>query len=92
MNTTIYKYDITHEPGSDRKKVSMPVGAKIIHVDTQDAGVQAWAMVNPEAPFEAVTFVVVGTGHKLPDERIEHVGTTLHYGGSLVLHWFKVLK
>ncbi len=57
----VHKYRV---PVGDISKVSMPVGAQILHFGTQGAhGVTLWALVDTEADNETRVFFVRGTGH-----------------------------
>ncbi len=67
----------------------MPAGAKVLYVDLDSAGdLCLWAAVNPspDHPTEARDFIVVGTGHDLPDG-LEHLGSVVQ--GSFVWHVFE---
>ncbi len=88
MTLAIYKYALT--PGEDGAcAIEMPI-APILHVDVQRDQICLWAM-NLGGPVTR-TFWVFGTGHEIPgDLSIEHRGTVLMYGGSLVLHVFEEL-
>jgi hypothetical protein len=86
---TIWKYTLlphTH--------IDMPVGAQILSIHEQDAEVCMWVMVEPEAATERRTFAYFGTGHRLPANPMEFLGTAhvLLISGSLVFHVFEVLR
>ena len=90
---TIYKYTI---PIRDDCQVSMPMGAKLLHVDYQgvhDAELCLWAEVDPAVATVTRFFQVRGTGHRL-GELIEldgrYVGTVLIRELGLVWHVYEV--
>jgi hypothetical protein len=67
----------------------MPVGAKPLSVHAQGDDLFLWALVDTEAELEDREFVIVGTGHELPDHAGEFLGTALLADGRLVLHVFE---
>ena len=69
--------------------VEIPDGAKILHIAQQREYLCMWALVDPEQPKVKRTFIVYGTGHDMPDDPGEFVGTALMDGGSLVFHVFE---
>jgi len=71
--TTIYKYPIRIE---DEQMIEMPFGAKCIHVGLDpDETPCIWAKVESTNTPEPVRVFIAGTGHPLPDEPAEHVGS-----------------
>ena len=56
---TIHKYPI-------RATIEMPIGAKIIKVDTQGNEGMFWAEVDTSMPYEQRYFDVIGTGWEVP--------------------------
>jgi hypothetical protein len=87
MAKTIWKYDL--EP--DGSVIEMPQGAKPLSVQMQGDGPCLWALVDPEAAKESRRFHVAGTGHPLPDNLGDHLGTFQMNGGALVFHVFELL-
>ncbi len=84
----IWKYTLAV---SDHPVITMQKGAIILSVDVQHgAGVQVWALVDPEAPTELRRFRVAGTGHPLEEdiELLRFIGTVQMMGGQLVWHIF----
>lgn len=74
----IWKYVIDREvPIVDgaRRKIEMPVGAIVRHVDMQHEALCLWAEVDTEAPLEERTFTALGTGHWILPEDLIYVGT-----------------
>lgn len=80
----VWKYRMP-DPG-EKAWVWMPAGARLLHVAMQSDEITAWALVNPLAPVARRTFATVGTGHPVPAETPEHVGTVLV--GGFVWHVF----
>lgn len=66
--------------------VRMPEGAEVLHVAEQHGQVCLWALVDPAAMPMDRRFVIVGTGHPLPEHRGRFIGTVLLAGGGLVFH------
>ncbi len=69
--------------------VSMPKGARVLSVDVQHGDVQAWALVDPQAPKELREFRMAGTGHPIKDEIVSwrFIGTVQM--GDHVCHIFE---
>jgi len=97
-NRAVYKYPFLI---GDYFKLSLPRGAQILHVATQQQIAQGgyrdqaclWALVQPTAAKEEREFLLVGTGHPIsPTDRLEHVGTFMMEGGALVFHLFENLS
>ena len=83
---TIFKYPL--EVTDNEQKMLMPEGARVVNVGTQlDGFVYLWALVDSSSrPFSVTTirtFVIVGTGHPIPDG-VEYVGTVQQ--GPFVWH------
>jgi hypothetical protein len=101
MSLRIYKYplDLT-----ERQSIRMPSGATILSLQVQHGQICLWAVVDPDAPLMDCVFLIVGTGHPLPDEveRVyaesftrhpqggggQYIGTVQMAGGSFVWHVF----
>lgn len=82
MTATIWKFPI---PIEDESEITMPFGAELLHVDTQNDAGQLWARVVPERTLEARRFSLRGTGHPVEFD-CRHVGTFIIRGGALVFH------
>lgn len=80
----------------DHSIVTMPAGAKILHINTQrgdtERDVQLWAMVDTTASQEWYEIAFIGTGHEVPDHCTpeNYIGTVALHGGALVFHAFLV--
>jgi len=101
MNT-IWKFPLAP---ADVIEVEMPEGAVILAVQTQQEVPCLWAIVDPDAPLEKRTILMMGTGHpraefdgKLtritPEARWKvvdsgYIGTVQMMGGELVFHFFE---
>lgn len=83
MMSTIWKYPIspkcTHE---------MPVGARILAIQTQAGAPVMWALVDPDAPKESRAFVAYPTGSPFDAAGLEYIGT-FQTEGWLVFHVFE---
>ena len=96
MNAVIYKYPLDLE-GQDIKEIIMPLGANVLTVQVQRDVVCLWAMVPTDLPDyaggeEVRRFLVIGTGHRLPEHPTRYVGTVQMVNGALVLHVFELEK
>ena len=80
--TTIWKYTITPSV----LFYSMPEGSKILIAKEQNNEVCLWAEVDPNRPVEMRKIMIYGTGHPIPQEPQEYVGTAHLHNGALVLH------
>jgi hypothetical protein len=69
--------------------LKMPEGSEILCLREQDDVPCLWALVDPSAPQERRHFLTYGTGHDMTTAG-RYVGTTIHLGGTLVLHTFEV--
>lgn len=84
MATSIWKFTLT-----ELMQVSMPTGARILHVHEQNAVMRLWAVVDPAKDREIRRFHVVGTGHPIPEKIGAYIGTVHMRGGELVFHIFE---
>lgn len=87
MAWRIFKYSIG---GAGSRRVAMPGAAKVLSVQTQHDSLFAWALVDDNRDAREYEFLVLGTGHKLPDDihRYAYAGTVQMDGGALVWHVF----
>ena len=97
MYKTIYKYTLAAY--GQHIKVSMPAGARVVHVGEQAGYVQIWAEVNPDAEKEEYTFVLVPTGYCLPaddsditPDKSEYLGTASTMPDGLVWHVYQIYR
>lgn len=90
MKKTIWKFQISN---TGVFKIGMPKNSKILCVQTQFDDTFIWAIVTPENEIEQREFLVVGTGHILPEtqKNKEYIGTFQQLDGSLVWHLFELV-
>jgi hypothetical protein len=81
---TIWKWTLQPET-----TINMPHGAKLLAVQEQRGEPQLWALVDPGAKTYPRTFRVYGTGHNLPDDPGQYVGTFQIHNEALVFHVFE---
>lgn len=96
MSTVIYKYPLDLD-GPDIKEIRMPVGANVLSVQVQRDAVCLWALVPTDTAAlvdieETRRFLMIGTGHRLPERPDRFIGTVQLVGGALVLHVFELEK
>lgn len=84
----IFKYELGV---TDEQGFYLPVGAKVLSVQTQNGIPCMWVLVDETAPTEHRTFLTVGTGQPAPDDlgRRPYCGTYQLHGGALVFHVFE---
>lgn len=82
---TVWKFTLAVDSVLD-----MPEGAEVLTVREQGDAVCLWALVDPSKPFEARRFVMVGTGHELPQDDATFVGMAHLDKGLLVVHVFEL--
>ena len=75
---------------TDRQTITLPVGARILAVQSQHNAPCLWALVDPAATKEPRTFATQGTGQTVKDDCAAYIGTYQLNGGSLVFHVFEV--
>lgn len=84
---TIWKYALEV---SDRQTVNMPVGSKMLSIQTQNEKPCLWVLVNPkEVGLIDITIRIYGTGHNIESEQLTYIDTFQLSGGMLVFHAFK---
>lgn len=84
---TVYKYAIL---AFDVFGLELPIGAKILTVQTQNDLPHIWALVDPSAEKEIRTFRLAGTGHTIKETNLDYIGTVQIRGGELVFHLFEI--
>lgn len=86
----VYRYEV---PVDDRfHAVAMHGPSKILHVAARHPDVvEFWAEHNEPITVDR-WFRVFGTGHPLPEEWIQHIGTTLAADGQLVWHLYESMS
>jgi hypothetical protein len=69
--------------------VMMPIGTKPLSVHAQGDDICLWAEVETEANHEARRFIVVGTGHQVPQDAGAFLGSAFLDDGRYVFHVFE---
>lgn len=81
----IYKYIL--KDNTDRQRISLPVGSKILTAQVQKDSVCLWCAINPnEKRVEERIIIIFGTGYDIPVENFQYINTVQLCNGSLVLH------
>lgn len=83
MAATIWKFPIQVH---DEQEVVMPEGAQLLHVAMQQGQPCVWAQVNPDAAPTPRKIRVFGTGHDMPDDPGQYLGTFPMMEGRLIFH------
>lgn len=83
---TIYKYKLYV---TDRQTVSMPIGSKILNIQTQKGEPCIWALIDTDNDIEDRKFAIYGTGNECSSFYEEYIGTFQIENGSLVFHVFE---
>jgi hypothetical protein len=81
---TVWKYPIGFAGD-----LTMPEGARPLHVAVQRDTIQMWALVDTERPTVRRTFLACGTGHDIPANSV-YIGTALM--GQFVWHVFELVS
>ena len=84
MNEAIWRYPINV---AGEQTVKMPQGAQLLSVQIRDGMLTVWAKVYPGNPTVEKKIFVYGTGHPLPHDPGNYVGTV--QAGPLVWHVFE---
>jgi hypothetical protein len=71
---------------TDRFTIDMPGYMKSLAVQLQEGSPCLWAAVIVNEPVAPVELCWVGTGHNLPDDVRDYIGTVQLPGTALVLH------
>lgn len=87
MKKVIWKFPFTV---TDSIRISMPIDAEILAVQTQSNQPCIWALVNAEHKKEDRYFQVIGTGHPIESDPGKYIGTFQLHNGGLVFHLFEL--
>ena len=87
MKKVIWKYVLEEV---SQQVISLPKGAEILTVQVQRGELCLWARVDQNAAKVGQNIAIHGTGHDLPENIGEYIGTYQKHGGVLVFHVFKV--
>jgi hypothetical protein len=83
---TIWKYPLEV---TDEQDVLLPLGARILTVQSQNDRPCLLAIVEPDMRVSARKIVTHGTGHQFSDKNLNYLGTYQLRGGSLIFHVFE---
>ena len=85
----VFKYQIEID---DYVEVEMPIGSRILDVQTQHECPCIWALVDPGLPTEKRRFRFAGTGHPIKENpsQLIHIGTFQMMQGRLIFHLFEI--
>ena len=84
----VWKYEL---PLEGQPEVTMPIGAEVLHIGVQGNVPYLWARVDPRDPVGTRRFLLVGTGHPVPDSAT-HLGTFMLDDGRFVGHVFEARR
>lgn len=91
MHNKIFKYELYL---LSRQVISIPIGAAILDVQSQNEKICLWAMVDETIKTELRTIDVIGTGQAFkpinPDQNRQHIGSVQHFG--MVWHIFEIVN
>ena len=89
---TVWRFPLKFQ---DSQTISMPAGAKLLHVKFRNGQVEIWALVDTTAPYVKRLIAIRGTGQpfeydKKPGTLLypKHVGTVFTENDELVFHVF----
>ena len=68
--------------------LSVPEGARPLHVGFQKGSMCLWALVDPGADKAPARLMIYGTGRSVDDEHLLHLGTIISSDHALVWHVF----
>jgi hypothetical protein len=83
---TIFKYPLPQL--ADEQVLEVPRGWNPLCVQRQGGAICIWAEVDTDQPNRKLTIFIRGTGHAMPDEAHEYIGTVQMMDGNLVWHIF----
>lgn len=91
MKKTIWKYPFEV---NDEVKLTMPKGAEILTLMTQQGQPCIWALVNPDEEQVEKTFEIYGTGHPIDDNPLgerKYIGSFQVFNQALIFHVFEII-
>jgi hypothetical protein len=69
--------------------IRMPKGSEVLTAQVQGEELCLWAMVDPDNLMEDRMFLIVGTGHNMPEVFGRYVATVQMENGLLIWHIFE---
>jgi hypothetical protein len=89
---TIYKYNLLI---ADNQGIYLPKNAKILCAKNQREDIVLYVEIDTAVSGEDedyITFIIIGTGHKLPDLDLKYIDTVLTFRGALACHVYREIK
>lgn len=86
---TIYKYTLQNK---DQQTIKMPYRSEILSLQVQNGEPCIWAKVDTSDEYEDKEFLIFGTGHHLPENPMNFIGTYQLDNGRFVFHVFEVIR
>jgi hypothetical protein len=88
----IWKYplDLNVFSRARQWEFDVPKGATPLCLQMQHGTPTLWMMVDAKAPTENRRFTMYGTGHEMPEDPGQYIGTFQLDGGLFVFHVFEV--
>ena len=84
---TIWKYPL---PRPDTFILELPKGAKFLSARMQGENPQSWWLLDETLEKVPRKFVVLGTGHEVPEhEKLTFLTTFQVHGGAFIFHLFE---
>ena len=83
MAHTIWKYVLKTETN---QIIEIPEGAKILSAGEQLNNICVWVNVDTEMPVVNRKFSIYGTGHLIPKDPGDFIGSVHLYNGTLIFH------
>lgn len=90
MSKSVWKYAFENIGGE--QVLQVPEGATPLFVAVQAGTPCLWFEVDESQDKETRTFEWHGTGHRIPSDGREHLGSVLLADGALVFHLYEVPK
>jgi len=86
----IYKYDLVL---TSQQSIYLPLHTKILCAKEQYNSIVIYAEIDTDVMDEEfVEFIIVGTGHPVPDLNMKYIDTVLLDDGRLVWHVYKIIQ
>ena len=85
---TIHKYTLVDE----KMSLKLPYGAVVLTVAEQHGVICLWAQVETDNLNVTRHFVIVGTGHEVPEGKLTFIGMAKLQDGLFIFHVFEVEK
>ena len=79
---------------TDRQTITGPGLRRVLAVDNSRGDLDAWGLaevwfeVVPGEPDRSLDLIIVGTGHKVPDDAGDYIGHLVASGGLYIWHFY----